>query len=80
MRVVTKFKIDALEIIKIYTGKSLTITVEIFTVPEGYKSFATNSYECHDSLTGIGFHKGKKESVKLAINDLRHLMAEYEEE
>jgi len=80
MRVVTKFKIDELEIIKIYTGKSLTITVEIFTVPVGYKSFATNSFECHDSLTGIGFHKDKKESVKLAINDLRHLMAEYEEE
>ncbi|WP_144555994.1 hypothetical protein [Bacillus sp. X1(2014)] len=80
MKVVTKFKIDELEIIKIYTGKSLTITVEIFTVPDGYKSFATNSYESHDSLTGIGFHKDKKQSVKLAVNDLHHLMAEYEEE
>ncbi|MEH7083482.1 hypothetical protein V7139_12230 [Neobacillus drentensis] len=75
MRVVTKFKIDELEIIKVYTGKSLTITVEIFTVPEGYKSFATNSYECHDSLTGIGFHKDKKESAKFAVNDLRELTA-----
>ena len=79
MRVVTKFKIDELEIIKIYTGKSLTITVEIFTVPDGYKSLATNSYDCHDSLTGIGFHKDKKESTKLAVNDLRALMAAFRE-
>ncbi|MCM3117547.1 hypothetical protein M3610_19950 [Neobacillus sp. MER 74] len=80
MRVVTKLKMDELEIIKIYTGKSLTITVEIFTVPDGYKSLATNSYHCHDSLTGIGLHKDKKESAKLAIKDLRDLMTEFTEE
>lgn len=77
MRVITKVKCDELEIIKIYTGTSLTITVEIFTVPDGYKSIATNSFHCHDSLTGAGFHKDKKESSKLAIKDLHKLMAAF---
>ncbi|MBV7507629.1 hypothetical protein KW850_20570 [Bacillus sp. sid0103] len=70
MRVVTKIKCDEVEIIKIYTGKRLTITVEIFTVPNGYKSFATNSFLCHESLTGTGFQKSKKESAKQAVKDL----------
>ena len=39
MRMVTKEKFDELEIIQIYINNSFTITVEIFTVPEGYKSF-----------------------------------------
>ncbi|MEH7306461.1 hypothetical protein [Neobacillus drentensis] len=78
MRVVTKFKCDELEIIKIYTGKCFTLTVEIFTVSDGYKSFATNSFPSHDALTGAGFHNNKKESTKLAVRDLKQLMKEFE--
>jgi hypothetical protein len=75
MRVVTKRKCDELEIIKIYIDKSLTFTVETFTVPEGYKSFANNSYHHHYDLLGTGFHENKEESVKLAVQDLRELVA-----
>ena len=74
MKVVTKFKCAELEVINIYIEKGITIRVEIFVVPDGYKSFATDPLQFHDSLTGAGFHKDKKESVKLAIDDLRELM------
>ena len=74
MKIVTISKCDELEIIKIYTGTSLTFTVEAFKVPGGYKSFANNSYSQHDDLLGTGFHMNKKESVQLSINDLRELM------
>ena len=74
MRIVTKRKCDELEILKIYIDKSFTITVEIFTVPEGYKSFANNSLHHHFDLLGSGIHVNKKESVKLAVKDLRELM------
>jgi hypothetical protein len=52
--------------------------VEPFKVPEGYKSFATNSYIHHDSLVSGGTHKDKQESIKMAVKDLRVLMEEYE--
>ncbi|MEH7505581.1 hypothetical protein V7152_27035 [Neobacillus drentensis] len=74
MRIVTKVKCDELEIIKIYISYGFTITVEIFTVPEGYKSLATNSFLLHDDLIGSGFHVNKKESAKLALKELRELM------
>jgi hypothetical protein len=74
MRIVTKFQSEELEIIKIYISLGFTITVEIFRDPEGYKSLANNSFPQHDDLLGIGIHKNKKESVILAINDLRKLM------
>ncbi|MCM3118450.1 hypothetical protein M3610_24895 [Neobacillus sp. MER 74] len=80
MRVVTKFKCDELETIKIYTGTRLSISVDIFAIPDGYKSFATSSLLCHDSLTGAGFHQDKKESVKLAVKDLRQMIDEFKEE
>ncbi|MEH7481196.1 hypothetical protein V7157_08775 [Neobacillus drentensis] len=79
MRIVTKVKSEELEIIKIYISLGFTITVEIFTVPEGYKSLANNSFPQHDELLGTGVHKNKKESVKLAIKDLRELMEAFEE-
>ncbi|WP_066248362.1 hypothetical protein [Neobacillus drentensis] len=78
MRVVTKRKSDELEIIKMYIDKSLTYTVEIFTVPDGYKSFAANSYLHHYDLLGTGFHSNKDESVKLAIQDLQEMMAAFQ--
>ncbi|WP_157406258.1 hypothetical protein [Neobacillus drentensis] len=53
----------------------MTITVETFTVPEGYKSFANNSYHHHYDLLGRGFNQNKDESVKLVVQDLRELMA-----
>ncbi len=40
MRIVSKVKMPELEIIKIFIGKGFVITVETFTVLEGYKSFA----------------------------------------
>lgn len=77
MRFVTKVKSDELEIIKIYIDNSLTYTVETFTVPGGYKSFANNSYLHHYDLLGIGFHVTKEQSVELAIQDLRKLIAAF---
>jgi hypothetical protein len=78
MRIVSKVKTPELEIIKIFIDKSYIITVETFTVPEGYKSFANNSFHHHFDLLGSGFHKSKKESVKLAVKDLRELMAGFQ--
>ncbi|WP_026568396.1 hypothetical protein [Bacillus sp. UNC41MFS5] len=74
MRVVTKVISDELEKIKFYINNSLTYTVEVFTVPEGYKSFAYNSYLHHTDLEGTGFHEGKDKSVELALQDLREMM------
>jgi hypothetical protein len=74
MRTVTKVICDELEIIKFYISNSLTFTVEVFTVPEGYKSFANNSYLHHYDLVGAGFHENKEESVELALQDLREMM------
>ncbi|MGF6952411.1 hypothetical protein QF028_004916 [Neobacillus sp. B4I6] len=48
MGIVTKVKNEELEIIKIYISLGFTITIEIFTVPEGYKSLANNSFPQHD--------------------------------
>jgi hypothetical protein len=77
MRIVSKVKMPELEIIKIYIDRGFTMTVEIFKVPGGYKSFANNSFHHHYDLLGSGFHKNKKESVKLSIKHLRELMAAY---
>ncbi|MEH7085413.1 hypothetical protein V7139_22105 [Neobacillus drentensis] len=74
MRVVTKVICDELEIIKFYINNSLTFTVEVFTVPEGYKSFANNSYLHHHDLEGTGFHENKEESIELALQDLREMI------
>jgi len=78
MRMVTKEKFDELEIIQIYINNSFTITVEIFTVPEGYKSFANNSIFHHYNLLGSGYHENKKESMDLAIKDLYELMEAFD--
>lgn len=78
MRIVSKVKSDELEIFKIYIDKSYTITVEIFTVPDGYKCFANNSLHHHYDLLGSGVHVNKKESVELAIKDLYELMEAFE--
>ncbi|MDF2790523.1 MAG: hypothetical protein K0S80_3624 [Neobacillus sp.] len=59
MRMVSKVKMPELEIMKIFIEKGFIITVEIFTVPEGYKSFANNSYHHHYDLLGFGVHKSK---------------------
>lgn len=76
MRTVSRNYGDELEIRKMYIDNSFTIIVEIFTVPEGYKSFARNSFLHHGELLGSGFHVNKEESVNLAINDLQVLMEE----
>jgi hypothetical protein len=77
MRIVTEINSDDLEIRKMYIDNSFTIIVEIFTVPEGYKSFARNSFLHHGDLLGSGFHENKEESINLAIKDLRELMEEF---
>ncbi|MBT2726364.1 hypothetical protein J7E63_05335 [Bacillus sp. ISL-75] len=77
MRIVSETYGEELEIRKMYIDNSFTIIVEIFTVPEGYKSFARNSYLHHDELSGSGFHENKEESVNLAVNDLYELMEEF---
>ena len=79
MRVVTKVKSDELEIIKIYICSGFIITVEIFTVQDGYKSLASNNFVQHDSLLGNGFHPTKKGSVKLSVKDLYGLMLAFKD-
>lgn len=78
MKTRTKTYGDGLEIVTIAMDAALTITVEIFKVPDGYKSFARNSYIHHDDLLGAGFHKDKNESRELAIKELHELMAGFD--
>ncbi|MCL6573202.1 MAG: hypothetical protein K6T88_16215 [Bacillus sp. (in: Bacteria)] len=78
MKIKSKSYGEELEIVTIRINQALSITVEAFKVPEGYKSFATNSYIHHDSLVGGATHKDKQESIKMAVQDLRVLMEEYE--
>jgi hypothetical protein len=78
MKIKSKSYGKELEIVKIIIDKTLRITIEVFTVPEGYKSFARNSYLHHDALLGGGTHEDKKESIKLAVADLRQLMVDFE--
>ncbi|MBT2701030.1 hypothetical protein J7E79_27445 [Bacillus sp. ISL-40] len=77
MRIKLELYGDELEIRKMYIDNSFTIIVEVFTVPEGYKSFARNSYLHHGDLLGSGFHENKEESINLAINDLHEWMEEF---
>ncbi|CRK80181.1 hypothetical protein [Neobacillus massiliamazoniensis] len=70
MRTRTKSYGDDLEIREITVNKALTITIEIFKVPEGFKSFARNSYIHHDHLLGAGLHEDKEGSVEFAIKEL----------
>ncbi|MBT2738094.1 hypothetical protein [Bacillus sp. ISL-7] len=79
MRIVSEIYGEELEIRKMYIDNSFTIIVEIFTVPEGYKSFARNSYLHHYDLSESGSHENKEESVNLAVQDLRELMAAFPE-
>ena len=77
MKIVSEIYGEELEIRKMYIDNSFTIIVEIFTVPEGYKSFARNSFLHHGDLCGSGFHENKEESVNIAIKDLYELMEEF---
>lgn len=77
MKTRTKTYGDELEIVELYISKALTITVETFKDPSGYKSFARNSYLHHEDLLGLGVHTDKEESLQLAIMDLEDLMEEY---
>jgi hypothetical protein len=79
MRIRTKTYDDNLEIIDMTVNAALTITVEIFKVPEGFKSFARNSNIHHDDLLGLGVHKDKKESMELAIKELLEQMEDFHE-
>jgi hypothetical protein len=69
---------DELEIIKYPINKALTITVEVFKVPEGYKTIAMNSYIHHYYLEGSGAHEDKNESIELAIKDLQEQMEDFD--
>jgi hypothetical protein len=77
MRIVSEINSDELEIRKMYIDNSFTIIIEIFTVPEGYKSFARNSFIHQGDILGSGFDENKEESVNLAIKDLRELMVAF---
>ncbi|MEH7076561.1 hypothetical protein V7089_21850 [Neobacillus drentensis] len=70
----TKVKCDELEVIKMYISSGFIITVEIFTVPGGYKSFANCSFIQPDYLIGTGFHSTKKGSVMLAVKEFHGLL------
>ena len=73
-------KIDeTLEIIRITVNKALTITVEVFKVPEGFRSIAMNSHIHQQELVGTGFHEEKQTSMDLAIEELRELMVEFKQ-
>lgn len=78
MRTSTKTYGDDLEIIEITVNAALTITVEVFKVSEGFKSFARNSYIHHDDLLGSGVHKDKNESMELAIKELQEHMEDFD--
>jgi hypothetical protein len=74
MKITSKSYGDKLEIVKIPINKALTITVDVFMVPEGYKSIATNSFIHHDDLQGIGAHEDKNESMEFSIKELHEQM------
>lgn len=74
MKITSKKYGEELEIFTFKYTPGLSISVESFKVPEGYKSFAFSSKPAHENLTGCGFHKNKNESVQLAITDIRQLM------
>ncbi len=76
MRMTSKSYGEELEIRKYYIRNSQTITVEIFKVTEGYKSFAYSSSIHHYDLTGAGYHEEIEQSIELAIADLQELMKE----
>ena len=78
MRTRTKTYDDDLEIVNMTVNAPLTITVEIFKVSEGFKSFARNSNIHHDDLLGSGVHKDKKESMDLAIKDLHEQIERFD--
>jgi hypothetical protein len=78
MQITSKSYGDELEIVKIPINKALTITVEVFKVPEGYKSVATNSFIHHYDLQGIGAHEDKNESMELAIKELHEQMEDFD--
>jgi hypothetical protein len=78
MKIKSKSYGDELEIVKIPINKTLTITVEVFKVPDGYKSIAMNSFIHHYDLQGFGAHEDKNESIELAIKDLHEQMEDFD--
>jgi hypothetical protein len=64
------------ERIKIRVNKAVTIFVDVFEVPEGYKCASFNDVIHHDHLDGYAFHKSKGRSIKMAVRELRQLMVE----
>lgn len=77
MKIVSKKINDELEIINYYVQKDLTIIVEVYKVPEGYRSIAYNTIFEHDDLEGNGTHTSKESCVELAIKDLRNGMENF---
>jgi hypothetical protein len=69
---------DGIEELLIYVNSTLTITVDIFCTPEGYKCLATNSYKRHESIEGFGKHADRTECVGMAIKELVILMEEFD--
>jgi hypothetical protein len=47
---------------KMKGSAGFTITVEVFMVPDGYKSFARNNFFHHYDLEGYGVHKDNKKA------------------
>ena len=75
----TKTYGDDFEIRKIEMQENLFLTVEVFKVAEGYKSFAHDNTVHHYNLEGYGVHGEKEKSVNLAVHDLEEIIREYED-
>jgi hypothetical protein len=78
MRTRTKTYGEDLEIIEIAVNAALTITVEVFKVHQGFKSFARNSNIHHDDVLGTGVHNDKNESMELALKELHEQMEDFD--
>ncbi|WP_066309638.1 hypothetical protein [Bacillus sp. FJAT-29814] len=65
------------ERLQLRLSKGVSIELEIFEVPEGFKSIAWIDDQQYEELDGYGFHTDKDKSVHLAIIHLIKLMKKY---
>jgi len=54
----------------------VVIEVDIFKVPEGYRSFAAINSPAYDEFEGYGASIDKDKSIRLALDDLRKQIKE----
>ncbi|WP_251555381.1 hypothetical protein [Neobacillus muris] len=70
------YSIHDFEIQKLRVDNETIIKVEIFKVPEGYKSCAAIHSPAYDEFDGLGVSIDKDTSIRLALNDLRKQLKE----